>query len=318
MLVRTADPTVLRRHRLPFYASESCHMSTAETWTIGRLLNWTTEFLESKGSDEARLDAQLLLCHALDCQRIQLYTRFEEVVDDERRARFRELVKQRAQGIPVAYLLGTREFYSMEYQVTPDVLIPRPETEHLVIETLDLLKSKPKDADLTLLDVGTGSGIIAVTVAKHLAHLTCVATDISEKALAVAQANAEKHQVTQRIEFFQGDLFAAVPEGRSFDVIASNPPYIAQSEKSLMDRQVLEHEPHLALFAEEEGTAVLRRILEQAADYLKPDGWLLLELSPMIASRVEQLAHETGRYQKIRLGKDLAKHDRYLVAQRAT
>lgn len=292
-------------------------MSTAEPWTIGRLLNWTTEYLESKGSDEARLEAQLLLCHALDCQKIQLYTRFEETVDDDKRSKFRELVKQRAAGIPVAYLLGTREFYSMEFAITSDVLIPRPETEHLVIETLDRLKARSGEEGLRFLELGTGSGIIAVTVAKHAKQVTGLATDISEKALEVARGNAEKHGVAERIEFTSGDLFDAVPVGEKFDIIVSNPPYVADSEKSMMDPQVIAHEPHVALFADEEGTAVLRRILEQAVDYLKPGGWVLLEFSPMIASRVAKFAEQLGHYQQISIGKDLAKHDRYLVAQKA-
>lgn len=292
-------------------------MSTAEPWTIGRLLNWTTEYLESKGSDEARLEAQLLLCHALDCQKIQLYTRFEETVDDDKRSKFRELVKQRAAGIPVAYLLGTREFYSMEFAITSDVLIPRPETEHLVIETLDRLKALSGEERLRFLELGTGSGIIAVTVAKHAKQVTGLATDISEKALEVARGNAEKHGVAERIEFASGDLFDAVPVGEKFDIIVSNPPYVADSEKSMMDPQVIAHEPHVALFADEEGTAVLRRILEQAVDYLKPGGWVLLEFSPMIASRVAKIAEQLGQYQQISIGKDLAKHDRYLLAQKS-
>lgn len=292
-------------------------MSTAEPWTIGRLLNWTTEYLESKGSEEARLEAQLMLGHALSCPKIQLYARFEEVVDEEKRAKFRELVKQRAAGKPVAYVLGTSEFYSMEFMVTPDVLIPRPETEHLVIETLDLLKGRSADQSVSILDIGTGSGIIAVTIAKQLKHASLLATDISDKALAVAKQNAEKHGVSERIEFAVGDLFQAVPSGSLFDVIVSNPPYIAQSERPLMDAHVIEHEPHVALFAEEEGTAVLKRILEEAAGYLKPDGWLLLEFSPMVAKRVAEMAEATGFYEKVSIGKDLAKLDRYLIAKKA-
>ncbi len=292
-------------------------MSTAEPWTIGRLLNWTTEYLESKGSEEARLEAQLMLGHALQCPKIQLYARFEEVVDDEKRAKFRELVKQRAAGKPVAYVLGTSEFYSMEFMVTPDVLIPRPETEHLVIETLDLLKGRSADQPVNILDIGTGSGIIAVTIAKQAPKANVMATDISENAVAIARKNAEKHGISERIEFAVGDLFDAVPDGYLFDVIVSNPPYIAQSERKLMDAHVIEHEPHVALFADDEGTAVLRRILDQAAAFLKPEGWLLLEFSPMIAKRVAQIAEGTGFYTQISIGKDLAKLDRYLIAKKA-
>lgn len=292
-------------------------MSTAETWTIGRLLNWTTEYLESKGSEEARLEAQLMLGHALACPKIQLYARFEEVVDDEKRAKFRELVKQRAAGKPVAYVLGTSEFYSMEFVVTPDVLIPRPETEHLVIETLDLLKGRPADQPVSILDIGTGSGIIAVTIAKHAPKASVTATDVSEMALEVARQNAAKHGVSERVEFASGDLFKAVSDGSLYDVIVSNPPYIAQSERPLMDAHVIEHEPHVALFADEDGTQVLRRILEEAASYLKPGGWLLLEFSPMVAKRVAKIAEDTGFYERISIGKDLAKLDRYLIAKKA-
>lgn len=147
--------------------------------------------------------------------------------------------------------------------------------------------------------------------------MTLLATDISEKALAVAQQNAEKHGVAERIEFAQGDLFAAVPAGETFDIIVSNPPYVAQSERSMMDAQVIDHEPHVALFAEEEGTAILKQILEQAAAYLKSGGWVLLEFSPMIAARVAKIAEATGHYEQVSIGKDLAKIDRYLVARKA-
>jgi len=291
-------------------------MANAESWTIGRLIQWTTEFLKSKGSEEARLEADLLLAHALKCPRIQLYTRFEEVVDEAHRSAYRELVKQRAAGIPVAYLLGTREFYSLEFEVTPDVLIPRPETEHLVIEALDRFKTLPADQPRRVLDIGTGSGIIAICLAKHAKNCQCVATDIGSAAIEVAKRNAARHQVSESIEFLTGDLFNALDGPEEFDLIVSNPPYIAESEKNVMDSHVLNHEPHQALFAEEDGLAIIRRIVEASPEYLKPGGWLLIEFSPMIARRATELVADHGAFENVSCGKDFAKLDRYLVAQR--
>jgi release factor glutamine methyltransferase len=201
---------------------------TAETWTIGRLLTWTTDYLKQHKSDSPRLDAEVLLAHARGCPRIQLYANFEEVADDGLRARFRELVKKRAEGMPVAYLVGKREFYSLDFKVTPDVLIPRPETEHVVIAALDFIKERSGDTT-TVCDVGTGSGCIAICIAKHAATAQVTAIDISPQALAVARENAA-HGVAEKIEFVESDLFAALPAERKFDVIASNPPYITAAE----------------------------------------------------------------------------------------
>ena len=181
---------------------------TDAPWTIGRLLTWTTEFLREKGAEGPRLDAEVLLAHARGCKRIELYTAFEDVAPDELRERFRSLVKERAGGKPVAYLVGQREFFSLPFTVTPDVLIPRPETELLVVRALDLAKEMAKTADraLRIADVGTGSGVLAITLAKHLpkAHITAI--DVSPSALAVALRNAKRHGVGDRIEFVEADM----------------------------------------------------------------------------------------------------------------
>ena len=186
-------------------------MSTTAPWTVGRLLQWTADYLKTHGSESPRLDAEVLLAEAMGCKKIELYTRFEEEPAESVRAAFRELVKRRAEGAPVAYLLGHREFYSLDFRVTPDVLIPRPETELLVVTLLDLAKSKPKDTPWSIADVGTGSGILAVCAAKNLAAARVTAVDISPAALEIAAENAEKHGVAARIEFLESDLFAAVP-----------------------------------------------------------------------------------------------------------
>lgn len=287
----------------------------AEPWTIGRLLNWTNEFLRGKGSDSPRLDAEVLLAHARGCQRIELYTAFDEVPADELRTRFRELVKRRAEGTPVAYLVGKREFFSLSFDVTPDVLIPRPETESLVIRALDLCKSLAvSPSPLQIADIGTGSGIIAVCCAKHLPNSQVTALDISPAALKVAQANAAKHEVEGRITFLESDLFAACAPDTQFDLILSNPPYISSTEMHQLDPGVHDHEPHLALAAGAEGLDVIQRLIPQAADRLRPGGWLLIEVSPMNAARVEQLLDAAPTLTRHPTIKDLSHHPRVVQA----
>jgi release factor glutamine methyltransferase len=235
-------------------------MSSAESWTIGRLLQWTADYLKKSGSDTARLDAEVLLAHALSTERIMLYTRFAEEPNETVRATYRGLVKQRAEGKPVAYLVGRREFYSLPFTVTPDVLIPRPETELLVIGLLDRAKTAQpsvRNAGLELADVGTGSGIIAICAALKLptAHVTAI--DRSPTALDTARTNATGHGVADRVEFVESDLFAKVPAERRFDFIASNPPYITTAEMAALDRDVRDFEPHSALEAGPKGTEVI-------------------------------------------------------------
>lgn len=248
-------------------------MSTEQPWTIGRLLTWTTDFLKGKGAEEARLDAQLLLAHVLGCDKVALYTRFAEEPTEPQRAAFRELVQRRAKGCPVAYLLGTREFFSLTFEVTPDVLIPRGDTGILVNECLDAIKPL---AQPRVLDVGTGSGCVAVAVAKQSRQARVTATDVSPKALAVARRNAERHKVEVRL--LEGDLFDAAPAGERFDVIVSNPPYVRRGVLATLATEVRDHEPRLALDGGEDGFAVIDRLIAGAAGRLEPGGTLLIEI----------------------------------------
>jgi release factor glutamine methyltransferase len=290
----------------------------AEEWTVGKLLTWTADYLRKHGSESPRLDAELLLAHARNCQRIELYTAFHEVVPEDVRAAFRDSVRQRAQGTPVAYLVGHREFYSLSFRVTPDVLIPRPETEFLVMAMLDLLKDPgtsggpPRVADL-----GTGSGILAVCAAKLVPDCRVDAVDISPAALEVARHNASQHGVAERIQFHLGDLFAPLERVPTFHAIVSNPPYISRAEYAELTRDVREFEPRQALLAGETGTEVIARLIQSAPDYLLAGGSLALEISPMIAERVRQLVIEDGRYRSPEIRKDLAGHARVVLARRA-
>jgi len=284
-----------------------------QPWNIGRLLSWTTDFLRDKGADSPRLDAEVLLAHARGCQRIELYTSFEEEPAEPVRTTFRDFVRRRAEGTPVAYLVGHREFFSLSFRVNPDVLIPRPETEQLVVRAIDLNKSSTISR---IADVGTGSGILAVCCAKHVPECEVTALDISSAALEVAAENAQQHGVADRVKFYQSDLFTNCPADVRFDLIVSNPPYISSAEMSKLDSAVHDHEPHLALDGGAEGTEVIERLLPQSTERLSPGGWLLIEVSPHNAERVEQLATAAEGLTLHETINDLANLPRVVQAQK--
>lgn len=288
-------------------------MSSSEPWTILRLLNWTTEYLGKHGSQSPRLDAEVLLAHANSCKRVDLYVQFESELPDDIRTNFRELVKKRADGAPVAYLVEHKEFYQLDFRVTPDVLIPRPETEHIVVEMLDRI-SKDHASDLRIADVGTGSGILAVCAAKYAGNCLVDAIDISPAAIEVARHNAEVNEVGDKITFHLGDLLEPVGDG--YDFVLSNPPYVSQQEYNELPTSVKDFEPQQALLAGQGGEDTIARLIPQAAEKLKAAGWLLVELSPMIAQACVELVNADGRFESPTLVKDYARHDRVLIARR--
>jgi release factor glutamine methyltransferase len=289
----------------------------AEQWTIGRLLAWTTDYLKRQGAESPRLDAEILLAAVRNCQRIQLYTSFDEPADEPTRERFRELVRRRAEGTPVAYLVGHKEFYSFSFRVTPDVLIPRPETELLVVRLLDLAKQRGPDGQrISIADVGTGSGIIAVTIARSLPEARITAIDLSPAALAIARENAAAHGVAERIEWIESDLFAAVPTDRRFDFVASNPPYVSSAEFAKLPATVKNFEPRQALEAGPQGTEVIDRLIPAAAERLNPGGWLLIEISPMIEPAVKELLSREQSLEPAATLKDLAGLPRVMQAKK--
>jgi release factor glutamine methyltransferase len=290
-------------------------MST-DPWTVGRLLQWTADHFKKHGGDSPRLEAELLLAEAMGCKRIDLYARFDEEPAEGVRTAFRDLVKRRAEGTPVAYLLGHREFYSLEFRVTPDVLIPRPETELLVVALTDLAKLKPKDTAWLIADIGTGSGILAVCAAKNLAAARVTAVDISPTALAIARENAEKHGVAGRIDFLESDVLAAVPRAKKFDFILSNPPYVSCHEMETLPTEVRKFEPHAALLAGPNGTEVIERLIPQAFERLNAGGYLLVEISPMIDEKVRKLVEAHGGFELLPTIKDLARQPRVVQAKK--
>jgi release factor glutamine methyltransferase len=289
-------------------------MATAEQpWTIRRLLDWTTNRLSPLAGSAAKVEASVLLAHALDCRRIDLYMNSDEVADEEARGRFRELVRRRVEGCPVAYLVEHKEFYSLDFEVNPAVLIPRDDTGWLVEDCLRLARERTAP---TILDVGTGSGCIAISVAHRLAEAQVTATDLSAEALVLATRNAVRHKVADRVRFFQGDLFAALPEGDQFDFVLSNPPYIATAVIETLAPEVKDYEPHLALDGGANGFAVIDRLLAEVEGRLKPGGYLLMEIGADQEALARERFDRLPGYEVAATIRDSAGHPRVIRARR--
>jgi release factor glutamine methyltransferase len=278
-------------------------------------LTLATEHLGGKGVDSARLDAELLLASVLGLSRVELYTNYDRPLAKDEVDRFRDVLRRRAMREPVAYILGRREFWSLELEVDRRVLIPRPETETLVEAALKALRAlQPRDGDgLRVLDVGTGSGAIAVVLAVESPQTRVVATDVTAAALEVAPRNAARHGVSDRIEFRQGDLFDALAPGEVFDVMVSNPPYCRASELREMAPEVREWEPIGALVSGTDGMDVTERLIARAPEFLRSEGFLLLEVGTQAAAARDLLARNDWR--EIRLLEDLAGRSRVLDAR---
>lgn len=287
-----------------------------QAWTIGRLLSWTAEFLEQHQSRSPRLDAEILLAHALGCQRIELYTRFEEEPIESAREVYRQLVRQRADGCPVAYLVQFREFYSQPFTVSSDVLIPRPETEFVVITALDLAGREAPSTPLQIADVGTGSGILAICLAQQLPDSQVLAIDLSPAALDIARSNVQRHGVESRVELREGNLLLGVE--REFDLVVSNPPYVSEAEYDQLDRDVREYEPRQALLAGPTGMELYEQLVPQAAERLRGGGWLVMETSPMLADPLEKFLQAEVTFGQPEVTRDLANLPRVVAAQRAS
>jgi release factor glutamine methyltransferase len=288
-------------------------VSAPETWTVLDLLRWTTAHFGQRGIETARLDAECLLAHALETERLRLYLEFDKPVEESERARFRALVKRRGtERVPVAHLTGQKEFWSLPLRVTPDVLTPRPDTETLVQAALDRLPGR--EAAARILDVGTGSGAIALALLSERPKATGVGTDVSAAALAVARENTEALGLRDRLELRAGALFAPVA-GERFDLIVSNPPYLAESEAPGLAPE-LAFEPKQALFAGPLGTEVLQALVEGALAQLGPNGFLLLEVAPAQAPIVAGWMRTAG-FEDVSVHDDLGRRPRVVSGRLA-
>ena len=271
------------------------------------------------------LAVELLLLHALGRNRTWLYAHPEEALSENEAQRYFALLARRAAGEPTQHLTGKQEFWGLEFEVTRDVLIPRPETEHVIEVALDRLAvrelhagrpQKTDGAGLQIADIGTGSGCIAVALAKELPAANFVATDISSAALAVAQRNAQRHGVAGRIRFLESNLLDAFRSPVSFDLIASNPPYVGRHEADSLPREVRDHEPASALYGGEEGYELYADLIAQSARLLKPGGILVLELGHNSLPAVQPLLDST-QWINVGVTNDLAGIPRVLAAERA-
>lgn len=252
-----------------------------EVWTVGRLLDWTTKWFQQRQVEGGRLAAELLLAQAMNCRKIDLYTRYDKEPTEEQRGAFRELVRKAGEHTPIAYLLGRREFFSLEFEVTSAVLVPRPETEALAQRMIDLCRASP-DRRWQILDLGTGSGCVAIAVAKYARNADLVASDISEEALAVARCNIERHGLGQQIQAVCADGFRLPAElipKTGFDAVISNPPYISEAVYRELPPNVRDHEPRVALVPPGgDGLEMYRRFATEAKSLLAPGGRLLTEI----------------------------------------
>jgi release factor glutamine methyltransferase len=276
---------------------------------LGDALRAALDRLTAAHVGSPRMNAEVLLMFILGCDRAYLYAHPERELTDDEFARFDEALAQRARGVPAQYITGHQEFWGMDFIVSPAVLIPRPETEHVIETILPLAHHLPGPR---IVDVGTGSGCIAVVLAKELPRAEVHALDISAESLEIARANAARHQLENRIQFHEGDLLAGF-EPEAFDFIVSNPPYVGESEADQVQLEVRKFEPRHAVFAGPSGLEVIERLVQQARGVLRPGGWLVMEISGTIAAGVEELLRNWTR---ARLTGDLQGIPRVASAQR--
>lgn len=284
-------------------------------WTILALIRWADERFKKEGMATPRLDAEVLLAEALGMDRVGLYTHYDQPLHSDELARFKQLVLRRLRREPVAYILGRREFWSLPLRIIPDVLIPRPETETLVAEALQVLS--PADPEnLHLLEIGTGSGAISIALAKELPAARITATDLSPKALSVAEENAVQNRVLGQIRFLQGDLFQPVPKGATFDLVVSNPPYIPRGQLSSLMPEVRDYEPRIALDGGKDGLDFFRRALPAVGEYLRPGGWFLAEMGAGQDPQVLEIAAKNLELDSLSFAKDLSGINRVFKARK--
>jgi release factor glutamine methyltransferase len=288
-----------------------------EPWTILKLIQWTTQYFGRKGIAQPRTDAEVLLAHVLKMERIQLYLRYDQPLQPRELTEYREAVRRRAAREPVQYITGRQEFWSLELEVTPAVLIPRPETEILVEKALALLDQRGAVAPWVL-DLGTGSGAIAVALTHEHPALRVIATDVCMTALAVARRNAERHGVADRIQLVAMDLGSAFSPARAFfDLIVSNPPYIASSEIPGLAAEIRNFEPRKALEGGSQGLAVIYRIVDQAYQHLRPSGSLLVEIGQDQAAPLKEQLVANRHYDGVEFFDDYAGIQRVLHLRRS-
>ena len=287
-----------------------------ETWTILKLLKWTTDYFKSHHIEQPRAASEILLAHALGLQRVDLYIQYDRPLEPKELGVFREFIKRRLQKEPVAYIVGEKGFWSLDLKVTRDVLIPRPETERLVEAALSIIPTDPSPRPLRILDLGTGSGALVLALASERKGHRFYGVDHSHHALSVAQSNARRHGLEGAITFLQGNWFEAVEDRRGyFDLIVSNPPYVSNTEFERLPLEISQYEPRGALDGGPDGLDAIRLIIEKSRAYLTPGGWLLVEIGSNQWASVERLIMASHGYTDACVIKDYNGLDRVVRAR---
>ncbi len=287
-----------------------------ETWTILKLLKWTTAYFKSHHIEYPRAAAEILLAHALGVGRVDLYIQHDRPLEAHELEIFKGFIQRRVQREPVAYIVGNKEFWSMNLKVTPAVLIPRPETETLVEAAITIVPPGPGTGPLKIMDLGTGSGAIVLAIASERPEQSFFGVDRSEKALAVAQDNARIHEVDKAITFLRGNWFDPVRDrGRYFDLIVSNPPYISSHEFDRLPPEITQYEPREALDGGPDGLEAIRLIIKQASDHMVAGGWLIFEIGHDQWAAVEKLIADCGAYSDWAVIKDYSGYDRVVMTR---
>lgn len=291
----------------------------ATKWTIHSLLKVAAEYLKEKGIESPRLTAELLLAYQLNTDRVTLYLFFDRPLNEEELSGYRALLRRRLQREPTQHIIGLQEFWSMDFIVGARALIPRPESEILIEKAVALFSDDriPGGWSPRVLDLGTGSGVLAVSIAREIEGATVFASDISSDALALAGENAKKHGVEERVRFVEGDLFDPLREKElPFDLILSNPPYIAVKDLDTLPREVRDYEPRIALDGGDSGMDYVEKIIREAPAFLNPGGWVLVEMDPEQTGRALSLINEDSRYLHGERIKDYSHRYRVVYAQR--
>ncbi len=287
--------------------------TATESWTILRVLDWTRGWFDKKGFESSRLDAELLIAHALGIERVMLYAKFDQPLANAELVTIRGLVKRRGAGEPVAYLTGTKEFWSLEMAVTPAVLIPRPDTEVLVEEALSRAEATEVHK---IADVGTGSGCVAIALAKELTAVEAWALERSTAAIEVAKQNVAKHELSARVHVLESDLLSGLPvEGRPLDLLVANLPYIDAAAMAELDATVRAFEPHDALHGGDDGLDPIRALITCAPEYLRPGGVIALEAGYDQLDQVAALL-DNGAFRDVKVRKDYGDNPRVATAVR--
>ena len=289
-------------------------MGAGGIWTVLAVLEWAKDFFAGKNMETPRLDAEVLLADALSVDRVSLYTNWNKPLDPGELERFRNFVRKRADGCPAAYLLGKKEFMSIEFRLTDEVSIPRPETEFVVEAVLDAFE---KDAAFLAADLCTGSGNVAVSIAHFRPNAEVIATDVSVAALDAAQKNAQADGCAERVEFREGAMFEALAgfDGK-LDALACNPPYVSEAEFAALPAGIREYEPARAFLAGEDGLDFIRELADKSAGFLKKGGLLAFEIGHTQAADARELVEQSNGFENIKVIKDYSRLDRVLCATR--